>query len=67
MTGPPKEMHLDPNAVSRVCHTAGTIPCHWEERVKADLERDVALGVIEKVPFGEPSYLVPQNGCFPQA
>ena len=54
MTGPPIEMHLDPTAVPRVCHTPANVPIHWHEKVKADLERDVALGVIEKVPYGEP-------------
>ena len=54
MTGPPVEIHLDPKAVPRVCHTPATVPLHWQEKVKADLERDVALGVIERVPYGEP-------------
>ena len=27
---------------------------HWQEKVKADLDRDVRYGVIEPVPVGEP-------------
>lgn len=54
MVGPPIEMHLDSTATPRVCHTPATVPLHWQEKVKSDLERDVALGVIEKVPYGEP-------------
>ena len=54
MKGPPIEMHLDSAATPRVCHTAANVPIHWQEQVKADLERDVALGVIERVPYGEP-------------
>jgi len=54
MNGPPIEMHLDPTATPKVCHTPATVPLHWQEKVKADLERDVALGVIERVPYGDP-------------
>lgn len=46
-------MHLDSSATPRVCHTPANIPLHWQEKVRSDLERDVALGVIEKVPYGE--------------
>ena len=28
---------------------------HWQQEVKAGLERDVALGVLERVPMGEPT------------
>ena len=38
----------------KVCHTPAPVPLHWQEQVKADLERDEAFGVIEKVPYGEP-------------
>lgn len=54
MNGPPIEMHIDQSATPRVCHTAANVPLHWQEKVKADLERDVDLGVIERVPYGEP-------------
>ena len=54
MEGPPIEIHIDPQATPRTCHTAVTIPLHWQEKVQADLLRDEALGVIERVPHGEP-------------
>ena len=54
MKGPPIEMHLDPSATPRVCHTPANVPVHWQNQVKADLERDVHLGVIERVPYGDP-------------
>ena len=54
MAGPPITIHLDENAKPRACHTAAPIPLHWQQRVKEDLIRDEALGVIEKVPYGEP-------------
>jgi hypothetical protein len=54
MAGPPVEIHLDPNAKPRACHTAASIPLHWQQKVYEDLLRDEALEVIERVPYGEP-------------
>ena len=54
MEGPPVEIHIDPSATPKACHTAAKIPLHWQERVHHDLLRDEALGVIECVPYGEP-------------
>ena len=34
-------------------HTPISVPLHWQAQVKADLDRDIALGVIEPVPVGE--------------
>ena len=54
MSGPPIEIHVEENASPKTFHTAAPIPLHWQEQVKNDLIRDEALGVIEKVPYGEP-------------
>ena len=54
MEGPPIEIHVDPTAPPKACHTPATIPLHWQRRVYEDLLRDEALGVIERVPYGEP-------------
>ena len=54
MEGPPVEIHVDPAATPRACHTPANIPLHWQQRVYDDLLRDEALGVIERVPYGEP-------------
>ena len=54
MEGPPIEIHVDPAATPRACHTPANVPLHWQQRVKDDLVRDEALGVIERVPYGEP-------------
>ena len=54
MQGPPLEFHVDENATSYVCHTPAAVPAHWEEKVKSDLDRDVDLGVLEKVPPNTP-------------
>ena len=53
MDGPPLEIHLQDNAVPRHVSTPATIPLHWQERVKKDIDNDVKMGVIE--PVTEPS------------
>ena len=42
-------------AATRVVYTPATVPIHWTEKVKADLDRDVALRVLERVGPNEPS------------
>ena len=54
MSGPPVEIHVDPDAITKACHTPAKIPIHWQQQVHDDLLRDEALGVIERVPYGEP-------------
>ena len=55
MDGPPMRIHLDNNAKLVNFTTPASVPLHWKEKVKRDLDRDVDLGVIEKVPYGEPT------------
>ena len=55
MDGPPVEIHLDEGSIPRTYHTAAPIPVHWREKVYNDLLRDEALGVIKRVPYGEPA------------
>ena len=45
---------IDPDAVPVAHHTPVPIPLHWQEEVKAGLDQDVALGIIEPVPVGDP-------------
>jgi len=54
MSGPPVEIHLEDGTTPKAVHTPATLPVHWQEKVHTDLLRDEALGVIEKVPYGEP-------------
>ena len=54
MNGPPMRLMIDPNAVPKAHHTPIHVPLHWQAEVKAGLDQDVALGVIEPVPIGEP-------------
>ena len=54
MSGPPMEIHVDPEATPKVCNKPAPVPLHWQQRVYEDLLRDEALGVIERVPSGVP-------------
>lgn len=54
MTGPPLRLLIDPNATPTAHHNPIPVPLHWQDQVKSGLDRDVALGVLEKVPIGTP-------------
>ena len=55
MEGPPIEIHVDPNATPVTLRKPAPVPLHWQEQVEEELHRDVALGVLERVPLGEPT------------
>ena len=52
---PPIKLHMNPNANPVVIHMPRRVPIHWREKVKAELEHDVRIGVLERVLIGEPS------------
>ena len=54
MSGPPMRLMIDPNADPVAFHTPIPIPLHWQDEVKASLDQDVRLGVLEPVPAGTP-------------
>lgn len=54
MDTPPLRLMVDEEATPTACHKAIPVPLHWMEKVKADIDRDVQLGVIEPVPIGDP-------------
>ena len=54
MSGPPLKLMIDPEATPFAYHSPIPVPLHWRADVKAGLDRDVLLGVIEPVPVGEP-------------
>ena len=49
-------MHLmiDPKEKPTAYHSPLPVPIHWQDDVKAGLDRDVRLCVLEPVPIGEP-------------
>ena len=54
MEGPPLELHVDSEAKTIAVHNPVPAPLHWQQEVKASIDRDVKLGVLEAVPDGEP-------------
>ena len=55
MAGPPLRLNMDPEALPVAVHKSASVPIHWRDQVKADLDRDVRLGVLEKVPGNTPT------------
>ena len=51
---PPLRLFTDESAKPIAVHTPSQIPIHWRDQVKAGLDRDEQLQVIEKVPVNEP-------------
>ena len=49
MQGPPLEFRMKPDAKPHAIYTAATVAAHWEKKVKDNIDRDVRLGVLEKV------------------
>ena len=54
MEGPPMKLMINADAKPVAHHTPVPVPLHWRDDVKAGLDQDVRLGVIEPVPIGEP-------------
>ncbi len=54
MDSPPMKLMIDASASPVAYHTPIPVPLHWQEEVKAGLDQDVRLGVLEPVPIGEP-------------
>ena len=54
MEGPPLRLMVDPDTKPVACHTPIDVPIHWRSDVKAGLDQDCSMGVIEEVPTGTP-------------
>lgn len=55
MEGKPMDITFIPGAKPSAVHTPIPVPHHWKKRVKEDLDRDVALDIVEPVPVGTPT------------
>ena len=51
---PTNETNDQPTRNPTAHHSTIPVPLHWQDDVKAGLDRDVRLGVLEPVPNGEP-------------
>ena len=54
MDGPTMRLMVDPESKPVAHHTPILVPIHWQDEVKAGLDRDLSLGVIEPVLVGTP-------------
>ena len=52
MHGEPLKINVREGCKPVASHTPIPVPIHWHKEVKAQLDRDVKLGVIERVPSG---------------
>ena len=54
MTGPPLHFTIKEGTVPKAVHTPATIPIHWKDQVKQQLDRDVQMGILTEVQKDEP-------------
>ena len=50
----PMQLMIDPDAEPVAHHTPVPVPLHWQQDMKAVLDNNVSLGVLEPVPVGKP-------------
>ena len=55
MTGQPLHVTFKPGATPFATHCPIPVPHHWKKAVKADLDHNIALGIIEPMPQGTPT------------
>ena len=51
---PPMRILMKEGAEPVAVHRPAAIPAHWQEKVRKDIERDIRLGVLERVPANTP-------------
>ena len=66
ITGPPLKIFLKKGAVPQAVHKAVPVPVHWREEVRQELERDCALGILEKVELNNPAECCCRMVCMPR-
>ena len=65
-TSPPVKLHVDESIKPVAVSKPAPIPLHWLSVIKAELDKDVALGVIEKVPDNVPVKWCSRMGLIPK-
>ncbi len=50
----PMRLLLKDGAEPVAIHKPALIPAHWQEQVRAEIERDIKLGVLERMPHNTP-------------
>ena len=54
MSGPKLKLIVDPTVTPVAKHVPAPVPCRFREKVKAGLEADCRMGVLEEVPVNTP-------------
>ena len=60
MTGEPMKISFKDEYQVHCVHTPIEVPHYWKRKVKAQIDRDVRLGIIEPVPQGKPCIWCPE-------
>ena len=55
MTGKPLDIVFKADTIPSAVHCPIPVPNHWKKEVKAALDRDEDMGIIEPVPQGTPT------------
>ena len=55
ITGPELKLHVDETRNPKPAHLPAVIPLHFQEAVKQQLDANCRMGVMEKVPYDQPS------------
>ena len=63
---PPLSFHVDSDVQPTVISKPAIIPAHYIDQIKKELNRDVRLGVLEKVPANTPTTWCCRMGVGPK-
>ena len=56
LSTPPARIHLKPGyQIPKPAFWPASVAEHWSEQVRASIEADVEAGILQKVPFNEPT------------
>ena len=66
ITGPPLKIFIKKGATPQAVHKAIPVPIHWREEVRQELERDCALGILERVEVNTPAEWCCRMVCVPR-
>ena len=56
----PLKLHVDPNATTTDVHKPALVPIHWQNKTNENLERNIRIGVLERVDPNTPTSQCPR-------
>ena len=66
MSGKFQKLHIVDNAIPYAAHSPIPVPHHWKEEVQIKLQKNVEMGILQKVPVEEPTEWCMQMVVVPQ-